>query len=425
MYAYFIKITANLFLLEFSLTAYMTFINSLRMKTKRPPTKNRASTTCPPPSFCSEVLSRLKLGAVVFALLATGVSHAQLLDSPDGLSWSAQTSGGTGIIRIAGTSLENTIMSFSDSAELRKFNSATQSWETLTSWTAHYNTSGGWAGNTPMIAVSGSTIYVGGSDNQLGYSTDGGNTWTNIAISHPFSGFRDVQGIYAYGNQAYVLRVNGYTNLVENGAETALSNNRPMGNVTFQSVGGSGIAGIGENIWIANASQASGGDSPNSVRESATMGEGSSAWTSAVTATGGGNFGGIFALDENTLYKAGGNGSIGFSSNGGTSFSTINLGFAGTTRAVFAESTDSIWVASNGGFYYFDGDIWQDVSDQLVGFSGQDLRGVYGVDGYLWVGASDGSLWMGVIPEPSTGALIAGALFITAFGTRKQRQTRN
>jgi len=325
-----------------------------------------------------------------------------------GYVWEAQDSGFSGSVQVSGTSLDNMVIICRDSATIRKFDPVTKTWNELADWTAHYTDNTNWAGGLRCVQTVGDKIYVGGYNSAAHVMGlyDGVN-WNDVSIPHPWSTPRSVDAIYvsADGNRAVIARNSAFYNIVENGVTTFTCDlsARPWGNSSKTMASYQGVVGVGNTVYFKNTE--------NTVVRSDDFG---ASWSSPVTSTGGGGFGGLFALSESTVYSAGGAGTIGLSTDSGATWTSVAVTGAGTTRAIHAFDADRLLVAGDGLFYTEDaGSNWTCLNDQLPGFNDnpQKLTFIQAVGDHVFVSGLNGSLYMATVPEPATlGVLLVGGL---------------
>jgi hypothetical protein len=317
-----------------------------------------------------------------------------------------ETPGITDVARITGSALTG-LYATGGSADVYQFNAANRSWDVFSSYATHRDNSS-LSGNASQIAVSGNHMYVSRLTNPETISIFNGTSWSTLTLSHPFSGVRTVDGIYAQGNQAIITRSAGYINIVSNGVDTITSNHpRPIVNAVFYPI--NGIVGVGDTVFVKSTS--------NSFSRSTDFG---ATWSaSAAISTASSSSGSLYALDANTVYSAGYNNAIMRSTNGGTSWSSVALpaGHGGTTRTIYAADANTLYVGGGTGLWFSQdaGVTWSDLSGQLDGYTGQSIRNIYAVEDHIFFSATNGDMWV-AIPEPGTLMLMGlgfGTLLLT------------
>lgn len=330
-------------------------------------------------------------------------------------NWSNNATRGTdvdGVIyTLSGDSLDNLFFAYDGGTRLMKFDSEELRWDPLASWDTHRETNWDQEGETPdvasdMVVVSGNHIYVSSRDSfsYIGYSSDAGQTWTDIDTGSS----QATRGLVADGSKALFAGSSGSLRRVLDGDSD--------GNTTVLSGTLSALGGSGSNYWVLGPQSSSVGG--NLVSYST---DGGYDWTQTVepvTPQGVPSDGAVHVLGPDSAIIANA-ARVHLTTDSGDSWltytQTVNM------RSVFVEEWDtindvySVWAMGNSArLVHYTGGDW-DVSDNWetvtlpVGPEGsQTLRKMTKVDGYYFVTGPDGVMYT-TIPEPSTIMLLGSA----------------
>lgn len=317
--------------------------------------------------------------------------------------------------RFAGSSLNQLFITASEgatgSADVFQYNAANRSWDVFSSYATH-RVNSSLSGNASQIALSGNHMYVSRLTNPEIISIFDGTSWSTLTLSHPFTNPRNVDGIYAQGNQAIITRQNGYINIVSNGQDVTPNAGdsslypRPVGNTTYMSL--NGIVGVGDTVFV----KASGN---NTFSRSTDFG---ATWSApAAISAAGSSFGSLYALDANTVYSAGYSNAIMRSIDGGTTWSSVSIPGFTNTRTIYAADANTLYVGGSAGLWVSEdaGANWSSLNSQLSGYIDQDIRNIYAVEDHIFFSATNGDMWV-AIPEPGTLMLMGlgfGTLLLT------------
>ncbi len=278
-----------------------------------------------------------------------------------------------------------------------------------TTWT-NYTISNGLPSNVvTAVYVDGNNIYAG-TQRGLAVSTNGGSSWT------PYSQFnnRQIVGIYASGENIYVIQQGAGLIISTNGGSTWSSNY-----LQFDSP--QGVYGFGSTVYVAtrdgvyigpndgsNWVQSTSGLGSNTVQGvyissdgqtlyAATQGglsistDGGSSWTNYTTGLASSNVQAVYASGS-TIYAATDAGlSVGAISNNswaGTNYLTSNSVSSVTANGanIYAATDTDLAISTN------DGTAWTHITITDQGLGGNEVNGVYASGANIYVALRDNGL---------------------------------
>lgn len=355
----------------------------------------------------------------IAALAALVPGAAVQAASPDGLTWSAQVSGTTNLIRtISGDNLGNVI--FSAGTGLYQYDAGANTWGELASWSSYLPTlkatsaGGYWSNVTSMqVYAVGSSIWVGGANGtpwELPYYNGTNWNWAVSGIGQPVRALYST-GIGA-GDKTLASRNSGRLSIFTGTTHTFTDSTPPYKNAgEIYAMAGTGVG----NIWAVGN---------NNIVQHST--DGGTSWTSHNAPSAAGSIlNAVSVIDSTTLVVGGNQGGVFLTGDSGTSWINLNLGGSGVVRGIYAESTDRIWVVGDSGLAsFYDGTLWSSFSSELTGLGSAQLMSIHRVEDQLWIGGANGRLFQAAIPEPSTLALTGLGLLCFALARKRRPSPR-
>ncbi len=342
------------------------------------------------------------------ALAILGSEVASRAASPDGLVWSARTSGTTDNIQhIRGSSLDNVI--FNAGIQLYQYDAEADAWGSLASWESFRPTIPNYNITTKLTSYAvGDAIWVGSAAPGSGSNEVARFNGTNWQYIGTGTG-NPVRALYSTGDGATDTtlagrnsgRLSRFTGSIHNG-----TGNSATGAAEIRAISGTGS----DNLWAVGNS----GTVERSV-------DGGATW-SLLAAPTTGNLLGISVLSDQIAIVAGSAGAVSLTTNGGLNWVSLGLGGEDAVRDIYAESLDRIWVVGvNGLASFYNGSSWTSFADQLDGLGTTHLSSITYVEGHFWIGGDNGVLYHAVVPEPSSIALMAGVGVVVVLLRRRRR----